>query len=89
MQAPQHIDGRALAFIALVLFLALGMVGNVDYEEQKRIEAERKDRAAGRAQPRPAPIYSRRCHERGQTTLGKQADGGEWIVYCTGPRTRT
>ncbi len=35
-----------------------------------------------------APIWSRRCAERGQTMIAHQADGGPWIVQCTGKAIR-
>lgn len=49
-------DGRALAFLALVALLTLGAVGNADVAEQYYIEADKKAQlalvemhAAGRA----------------------------------------
>lgn len=37
------------------------------------------------AEVSPAPIWSRRCEERGLTMVAHQADGGPWRVSCTVP----
>lgn len=72
----------ALATIALVF--AFGFVSEQSYQDEKRAEAMKLKHKVS-----PAPIWSKRCENQGQPMLAKQADGGEWIVYCTGPKTRT
>lgn len=66
-------DTRTGWFIALVLFLALGIVGNMDYRDAKLIEAEKK---------MGAPIYSKRCERQGKQILAVRSDAGEWTVHC-------
>jgi hypothetical protein len=77
---------RDLTFLLFVLLMALGMVGNFDYADQIRIEAEKKEHRARLAHPSPAPIYSKRCGSRGRDFHAHQADGGHWVVVCTGRR---
>lgn len=72
-----HPSRRSLLFLALVLVLALGFVGQMDYEDAKLIEAEK---AAGRYLP--APGNRTKCDK---TYLAGQADGSSAPVKvrCT------
>lgn len=84
---------RNLAFGLFVLVMSLGVVGNFDYADQVRIEAEKKARfaeeAMRRTAPSPAPIWSSRCESRGQTFIAKRSDDKAWDVQCTGKRVRS
>lgn len=72
-----------MAFAWVMLIVGFCWVSEQDYRDQKRIEAEK----LRLAEVSPPKIWSRRCEERGQTMIAKQADGGKWVVVCTGPRT--
>lgn len=72
----------ALAAIALVF--AFGFVSEQSYQDEKRAEAMKREYPH-----RPAPIFSKRCHERGQTTQAVRPDNGRWIVKCTGKPIRS
>lgn len=76
---------RNLAFGFFVVLMGLGLVGNLDYADQLRIEAEKKEQRPRLANPFPAPIWSKRCAAQGKTFIAKQADGGNWTVRCTEP----
>jgi len=41
------------------------------------------------AEPMPAPIWSKRCERDGKTMMAHQADGGPWVIHCTGKALRT
>lgn len=73
---------RNLTFGLFVLLMGLGIVGNMDYADQLRIEAVKKEQRPRQAQVSPAPIYSKRCLERGLDMVAGQKDGGPWAVYC-------
>lgn len=63
---------RTFTFAALVLFMALGIVGKIEADTEAAIAAERFD----------ARIWSSRCAARGMDYIAKQADGKAWQVSC-------
>jgi len=68
-----HPSNRTLLFLALLLVCGFGLVGNMDYTDQKLIEAEKHE---------GAKLYSKRCEARGQQILAVKADSGKWVVHC-------
>lgn len=80
---------RNLAFGFFILFMGLGMVGNIDYADALHIEAIKKEQRPRQAQVTPAPIYSKRCAARGLDFIAHQADGGGWKVHCVPRSVRT
>lgn len=68
-----HPSNRTLLFLALLLVCGFGLVGNMDYQDAKLIEAEKR---------MGAPIYSKKCERQGKSFIAKQADGGKWVVVC-------
>ena len=66
-----------VVFALLIVFLALGVVGNLDYEEALNRWTEEKNTRADRAK-----IWSKKCALKGKRILATQADGGKWVVQC-------
>ena len=64
-------------FALLIVFLALGVVGNLDYEDALNRWTEEKNTRADRAR-----IWSKKCAMKGKHILATQADGGKWVVQC-------
>lgn len=74
---------RDLTFGIFVLLMGLGLVGNLDYADQLRIEAVKKEQHPRQAQVSPAPLYSKDCMARDRDFIAGQADGGQWGSVCT------
>ncbi len=70
-------------FVAAIVVALLTLPPHI--EQTFSPEPQAKPR---QAETSPAPIWSRRCIERGQTMIAHQADGGPWIVHCTGKAVR-
>ena len=78
-------DRSTVVFALVVLVVAYGFVGTLDYQIAVADENERRERArpAGKLlTEREARLWSKRCLEQGKQIFATQADGGRWKVQC-------
>ena len=73
---------KPLAVLAFLVSAYL-MVGTLQYDIEKQIEADYKEiRAKKQAQPDPGRMWSKKCLRADKQFVATQADGGKWKLTC-------